>query len=687
MAPITINGNTIDPAAPAITPSGADAAKTAASHHILLQAPGPLSPAQKDQLRDEGVVLDEYISANTYLCHYGQSGKGLDKIRNLNFVAQPYPDDVVISAGLKESSHFSTAGLMAVLRSRPKEVDIILHEYLPKDEAQVKDDIARAAHLDGTNLQGGSRKVRAIVDEQYFSTLAHMPEVRAILPVIQPVLFNNVARQILNADVPITGGGIFSGVGETVAVADTGVDENHPALRPRVVHTQALGRPSLTNDPQGHGTHVSGSIVGNLFVAGEGNVRGTAYGAELGVQSLLDRNGGLGGIPADLHDLFIGPYTKWKARVHNNSWGLPATGLSYDRVAGASEIDKFVYEHKDMIICLAAGNEGEDLNTDGVVDLSLLGAHAAAKNNITVGASESFRPALNLTFGQLPRWDDNSQLAFVTQPLQRDRVADNPDGMVAFSSRGPTQESRIKPDVVAPGSAILSAKSRITVDNGDWGISPDVNLKYDSGTSMACPLVAGCAATIRQALRQHPPEEPRSLFPTAALVKALIINGAVELKGQYALSEAGSSPNPSSGWGRVDLSKSIILNGGSNDTAGYVDANPINETGPPFKKEIQISSAGQTLKVTLVWTDPPGKELQNDLDLIVNIVNSDGKKLGNEHHGNKGTDSEFDRVNNVEQVRWENIPQGIAVLEVRPFHFATTSTQDFALVWTVSATE
>src|SRR5262249_25024436 len=83
-----------------------------------------------------------------------------------------------------------------------------------------------------------------------------------------------------------------------------------------------------------------------------------------------------------------------------------------------------------------------------------------------------------------------------------------------------------------------------------------------------------------------------------------------------------------------------------------------------------------TLKVTLVWSDPPGPNLQNDLDLIVKVSN------GQERHGNMGTSDGFDRVNNVEQVLWQNIPSGDISITVRAFRI-TQFPQPFACVWRI----
>ena len=67
-------------------------------------------------------------------------------------------------------------------------------------------------------------------------------------------------------------------------------------------------------------------------------------------------------------------------------------------------------------------------------------------------------------------------------------MANNPDGMAAFSSRGPTQERRVKPDIVAPGTGILSALSRDATDRKVFGDPHDEQWMYEAGTSMVCRL-------------------------------------------------------------------------------------------------------------------------------------------------------------------------------------------------------
>ncbi|MFB7247281.1 S8 family serine peptidase [Streptomyces populi] len=217
--------------------------------------------------------------------------------------------------------------------------------------------------------------------------------------------------------------------------------------------------------------------------------------------------------------------------------------------------------------------------------------------------------------------------------------------------------------------AILSTRSRIAPDHGRFGASTDPAFMFDSGTSMATPLVAGCVAVLRETLVKNGTPKP-----SAALIKAMLINGADELKGQYVPSEAGPSPNNNSGFGIVNLQHAVVLPTDAG-RAGFTDAKELNQA-EERAFGITIPPAGpRTLKVTLVWTDPPGPALQNDLDLIV-------RAGGQERHGNMGTDPGFDRINNVEQVHWQEVPAGEAEVVVRAFRI-TQFAQPYAVAWRI----
>lgn len=174
--------------------------------------------------------------------------------------------------------------------------------------------------------------------------------------------------------------------------------------------------------------------------------------------------------------------------------------------------------------------------------------------------------------------------------------------MTYFSSWGPTDDGRIKPDLVAEGMEVLSASSR--------GASAYATY---SGTSVAAPKVAASLLLLQEYYAQR----NAGNFMRAATLKALAIHGATE---------AGRSlgPDYEFGWGLFNLDKSLQL---IDDTAARILENVLSQ-GSTYS--LQITAQGnQPIKVTLSWTDPeatplstalvnnPQIRLVNDLDLRI----------------------------------------------------------------------
>ncbi len=674
MAIITINGISVDPLVTQHTLSEKlfNVPDASTSDYILIQTSEPLTKEQKEELLNKDVQVLEYVPEDTYMCSY--KGTSLASIRSLPYInwANVYMQDFKISPAIKFNDASVKNRSMAEIISKPvklfskslRTVDIVFQKDV--EAASTRQKIATAAHLDPEDIKIDNSKVRITVQSRYLSALASIDEVHHIEEVTPYKLHNDIARQILNAGIP-NAGYIYEGDGEIVAIADTGFDLGsatnvHPAFTGRVLKLYALGRSNKANDPDGHGTHVAGSVLGNGISTILGvNVTGSAPKAKLIFQSVLDSRGGLGGLPSDLNDLFKDPYQNDGARIHTNSWGSTVGNGMYD--SNSSEIDAFVWNNRDFTICFAAGNEGKDDSGTGRISIGSITAPGTAKNCITVGATENNRPNFSLKYGQ--GWPSD----FPAQPIASDIVANNIDGMAAFSSRGPTKDHRIKPDVVAPGTYILSTLSRAVTDtNPGWGSSNDPLYFYEGGTSMATPLVAGCVAVIREYLIKV----QNIQNPSSALIKAMIINGAKDIKGQYTPTEADGIPNTSEGFGRVNL-ETTIGPFSANQIFILQDESKELDTGEQDQININIPINTSTLKVTLVWTDMPGEKLQNDLDLIV--IASDGQ----ERHGNVDAQaSGFDRDNNVEQIVWNNIPSGNCSVIIRAYRIIQP--QSFALV-------
>jgi len=676
MAKITINGVTLDPIADhgVLLQHSLLSVDAARSDYLLIQVSKPLTLAERQRLETLHVDLLEFVPQDTYVARYKQ--EDLAAIRALPFVAwvNTYLHGFKIAPELHQAANGQTAqlkhliGQPAAADAPPVVVNIVLHKGA--DEAAAANAVARAAGVNPNTIKASKGKFRVRIPADRLSAIAAIDDVRHIEQVYEKQLWNNVARGIIGAD-PVSSGVTLQGDAQIVAVCDTGFDLGdtnnvHPAFQNRVVKLYALGRPGDASDHDGHGTHVCGSVLGAGVSATDGAINGTAPRARLIVQSVADDQGYLTGIPPDLSQLLQPPYDDG-ARVHSNSWGDKDNGYPAD----SQGIDDFVYTHRDMVIVIAAGNAGKDGQGTGTVDPNSVGSPGTAKNCITVGACENERPTFVWVDGsyQLRTYGDAWPSDFPAEPIHSDLFANNPEGLTGFSSRGPTADGRIKPDVVAPGSGILSTRSRATGVGPGWGASGDPLFFFDGGTSMATPLVAGGAAVVIQYLKAKNPAST----PSAALVKALVINGADPLKGQYTPSELGVIPNRNEGFGRVNLQASVDAQPNSH-ILGMWDEGQALQVNETATFSVTLANPMSLVKVTLVWTDPAGEGLQNDLDLVVTTPTGQAV-LGNAQPGSTVPD----RLNNVEQVSLTTVPAGKLAIDVRAYRIALQA-QSFAVV-------
>ena len=499
-------------------------------------------------------------------------------------------------------------------------------------------------------------------------------------PFVQPKLHNDRARILLGVD----GGGAgaasvpLDGQDQVIGVADTGIDEQHPDFAGRLPNVIPLGRPGDASDPHGHGTHVAGSIAGDGQASG-GQLRGMAPKAKVVFQSLLDAEGGLGGLPFRLQDLFQEAYDLG-ARIHNNSWGA-ATASEY-RI-NCREVDDFVHNHRDMLVVISAGNEGTAANPPlggrssqpGFVDWLSIGSPATAKNALTVGASRSDRTSggySQLTYGAA--WPSD----FPNDPIADALVSSNPQCISGFSSRGPCNDYRIKPDVVAPGTDIVSCRSHRAPLRNFWGpYSTNPKYAYMGGTSMAAPLVTGCAALVREYFVSR-----RGHQPSAALLKAVLINGARWLTGADATADHAIQPNYHQGFGCVNLPDSLPDLLDHSQRLEFVDnwQQPASQLGSDERRRYRFTvDAAGPINLCLAYTDPPGRALQNNLNLLLEVPGGGPKLFGNMHLP-MGL-NQPDAVNNIEVIRITDSPAGDYLVQVTATSILQ-GPQDFALVVT-----
>jgi subtilisin family serine protease len=529
--------------------------------------------------------------------------------------------------------------------------------------------------------------------------LSALHGVRLISKRVVPSTRNNVAPTFMGAARTISSGGLgLTGEGEIVAVADTGLDtgvigtvKSDFAGRVKAIHSWSIddsfdglvtnggGDDGAADVDSGHGTHVAGSVLGGGSdgPGGAHDIRGLAHEAHLVFQAVEQKLSfasaeaaeefdndpyQLAGLPTELSKLFQQAYDAG-ARIHSNSWG---GGRAGDYASTSRQLDNFVWDHPDFCVLVAAGNEGVDASpSDGKVDPGSVSSPGTAKNCITVGASQSERPEFaHDTFGKF--WPDD----FPKQPLKNQPVAGDRDKMAAFSSRGPTLDGRVKPDVVAPGTYILSTRSTQLPDgqNG-WGpYDANPGYMFEGGTSMATPLTAGAVALVRQFFRVR----QNISSPSAALLKATLICGARRMPLSYVPS--GALVDNHQGFGRVDLD--TVLSPTDGASFGFKDVAPGLQTGD--SSEFTITAVNtRKLRVVLAYSDYPGRGLKNNLNLL--LTAPDGtRRLGNA----QGAQLTFDLKNNVELVEVAAPAPGSWRVQVVASN-VPEGPQPFALVWLV----
>jgi serine protease AprX len=639
--------------------------------YFLLWLAGPLLESTRADLATLGVELLEAFPTGSYKVRLEPDQ--VPKVSGLDFVTKLQlfgPDDTgpdVITHTFEPAVRRASEDLSMLC------FDILLHEPSQAQAVRQWLDEHRIA-VAGSS----SRKIRVYLLENApeLTEIPALPGVARFEQYVAPKLHNDRARVLLGIDKANPGQGIEqTGAGEVIAVADTGLDETHPDFQGRVAGVVARGRPGDASDPHGHGTHVAGSVLGDGTASG-GSLRGAAPGAKLFFQSILNSENGLK-LPVDLAELFEEAYQAG-ARVHNNSWGS-ATQSRY--TIDASEVDDFVASHRDMLIVISAGNEGTAApprtnSAEGFVDWLSIGSPASSKNALTVGASRSDRTTEGLSS---LTYRDGWPNQFPHDPIGQERISGDPQSLAAFSSRGPCDDFRIKPDLVAPGTDIASAKSQIAPLRHYWAPFPG-NSRYAfmGGTSMSAPLVSGCAALVREYYLTK-----RNHQPSAALLKATLINGTSWLSGVDSVAPAPGTPNYHQGFGRVNMTDTLPNASRPALELRFVDdwspaPQGFTVTGQRQRFQFTLPAGGGPLRVCLVYTDLPARALQNDLNLFLQLPN--GQKI----IGNTQLPRSLnipDPQNNIEIVRIDDAAAGAYLVQVAATNLLK-GPQDFALVVT-----
>jgi len=586
----------------------------------LIQFSSRFEPAWQSPLRTQNVELLCHVPENAFVARLDSTSlTGLQALPFVHWVGE-YRADHKLHGALQGAVH-------GPHREALVEVSVMLSPKATPSERRIARGRMQRLQQESWHRFGGV--LRGTVSAQELDHLTHSAAVLWIEPASRIKLFDELSSEIVGGQgSPIhhftfTQQSGFDGRGVRVAVADTGLhtgDTNsmHPDLAGRVPALFFYGRLTNAADHHSHGTHVAGIIGGNP-ASGELDEQsnsyglGVALGASIIAQRIFNGDGEYEAPPS--YEVLTHDAVRAGADIASNSWGYDTQGR-YD--VNAAEFDALVRDadletsgDQPYILEFSAGNAGPGRQS--------MGSPAVAKNVIATGATQSDRvDFFNFTDGK--------------------------DAMASFSSRGPCEDGRIKPDVVAPGTWIASLRSPLGHDDNAWGRISG-NYLYYGGTSQAGAHVSGAAAVFVQYYRQT----YAIGTPSPALVKAALINSGVDINGA---SGSGATPNMDEGWGRVDLTQIVL-----SSTHEYHDQTNLLMTEQVFERQFVIASTNQPIKLTLAYTDVPGfpaaiPALVNDLDL--ELIGPDGRVYrGNQfENGESVPDApSFDRINNVEGVR------------------------------------
>ena len=629
----------------------------------------PVPSNWKDSLEKQGIECVTFFSPQGFHCNVPKltplelSEHGVIGAFRLHSADKIAPDTIAVFDGNPNGAEMQDGRyLMNIVLSGPGQIGSLISSGVELVDFR------------------SDRIAEVIVDQKSLEVLVGLDFVEWVEPKYQANLDNEAAAGIIDVDWVsdasnmVTFGGALSGEGVIVGIMDSGLDNvNECSSIPNCngansgIHADFAGRIAgvvsytcggCTDGPEdqnGHGTHVAGSVLGDGSNSPDGSDNsGMAPDAHLFMQSVLCGTS----LCNPAYEVFFQEAYDAGARVHTNSWGSgPSPSTSCEDWTGVSgsclayystaalEIDTEANALTDLTVLFAMGNDAMDCTynsidqascyggKDGEINLGAMNRQATAKNILSVGASENYRDTLSLhalpyrnfcSFAGCP--EPHSDEKWGTSPISLDGASDDPEGMAAFSNRGPTNDGRIKPDIVAPGTWIISTRSSMasvsaTQDVGDY-------YTHKFGTSMATPITAGSVALVIEHLNNIGAydcnlanDASSDYCPESALIKAILASGAHDMEGQYSTGgdtngngAEQKAPNNHEGWGRIDLQQMLY--------SGFTEGIEI-ETHERHSFKLTVPDTGiEDFRVVLSWNDPAnsptaGKQLINDLDIQI----------------------------------------------------------------------
>jgi hypothetical protein len=608
--------------------------------HMIVQFDAPLSAADRQQLNAAGVEVLDYLSNNAYFAKVSPQRFNAAGLTQIQVAMSATPVDsthklhpmldagevapwAIVEAKLAANPDVKEGSIEAASELIPENPTVAAYVLFHRD-VRSTDRGAALVQMYGGSVQSELQSVNGLVVHLPFDEIRNLVAeddvmwIEPPLPALTPT--NNSNRARTGAETAQAAPYGLDGTGVTVLVYDGGTaDASHPDFGGRLTIHDSSGTSY-------HATHVAGTIGGS-GASSSGTYRGMAPGVTIESYGFEQAGGLQEGFlytdPGDLEADYGEAINLYGADISNNSIGSNTAPNGFP--------------------CDWEGNYGVTAATiDGVVRGSVSGAPfrivwsngnergsgrcgttyvttappACAKNHITVGALNS---------------NDNS--------------------VTSFTSWGPTDDGRIKPDVSGPGC-------QSNDDNGVTSCDSGGGYTTLCGTSMSGPTVCGVGALILQDYRLEYPGEPD--FRNSTL-KALLAHTAVDL--------GNAGPDYQVGYGSVRAIPAIEMVRAGNFLEAEVDQ------GGFFSALVYVNPDDTELKVTIAWDDPPGvpnvnPNLVNDLDL--HVYGPDNTRyypwtLNPASPSTPAVRNQEDHVNNIEQVYINAPAPGAYRVEVHGF--------------------
>jgi len=584
---------------------------------IYLKFKDSPSKLMLNKLKNQDITIKDHLSDSTYIVELDQAK--LEFLKEMYFIAG-FAD---IDPADKMSERLYKQEIPAYAKDG-KYAKVTVSVYEDSTFMDATSAIRSLGGIVESKQFSRSHKLKVLIHPSNITDLAKLDFVKYIEEISPTAMPNNINAGKLSEVFWDNDGGTISGLfdqyyrenppipygltgqGVKVAVKDGG----------RIfAHHDLSGRLTIADDDNisSHATHVAGTIGAKLSINdNDGNTGGMAESVHIYSFSIYTPFTYPPSVDLDYVEDLYTALLEYDAPISNNSWGIVVGWGRYIRgyylmwdwedntylfgkyTSDTQDFDEFMYDYYDnnALVLKSAGNDREEKDSqnpprhphDGTLYESeddyydCIPPISCAKNIITVGSVG---------------------------------IEDNDSIISSFSSFGPTDDGRVKPDVVADGYELKS-----TWDND--GYKPDY-----SGTSMSCPVVTGISALIYEACNDTFGE-----YPTVDIVKALLCNYAHDL--------GKPGPDFSYGFGLVDAKACIdaIFNYDAS-SGGHIQKGVIGEVGDYLEFQFDIvegENDNEAVKVTLAWIDPPGNpvldndtpQVVNDLDLYIKYNQNDG---------------------------------------------------------------